>query len=219
MTPFKTACICISTALVTAQAFALQIDSERLNNDAIFGIEFPEASRAFYGHANRVQSISVQDYLTASFRVTELNIVNEGSALLRIYYSRPLRPGELQNALADGAQAAGVPGGSSIMKSPLPQQVQAMADRARGVSDAVTGTEVLKEYPTATHAHTIEYRVSSSGELLELHAALIDHWTQEEEEEEEEEEEAEDGDASGETGGGDDEAERLRLGGTVFTVE
>lgn len=208
MIPFKTARICAFTALVTTQAFALQIDSEKLKNDAIFGIEFPEASRAFYGDVNEVQSISVQDYLTASFRVTELNIVNGGSALLRIYYSRPLRPGELQNALADGAKAAGAPGGSSIIKSPVPPQVQAMADRARGVSDAVTGTEVLKEYPIATHAHTIEYRVSSSGELLELHAALIDHWTREEEDTEE-----------SEANSGENGVKQLRLGGTVFTVE
>ncbi|NBB78517.1 MAG: hypothetical protein GVY36_03610 [Verrucomicrobia bacterium] len=200
--------ICLFTAWVSTQAFALQIDSEQLKNDAIYGIEFPEGSRAFYGHANRVQSISVQDYLTASFRVTELNIVNEGSALLRIYYSRPLKPGELQKALADGAQAGGMPGASSIQESPVPPQVQAMADRARGVSEAVTGTAVLKEYPSATHAHTIEYRVSSSGELLALHAALVDHWAQKEEA-------AEDGDA----GSGDDAAERLQLGGTVFTVE
>lgn len=208
MTSFKTARMWIFTAWFTTSAFALQIDSERLNTDAIFGIEFPEASRVFYGHADRVQSISVQDYLTASFRVTELNIVNQGSALLRIYYSRPLRPGELQNALADGAQAAGMPGASSIQKSPVPPQVQAMADRARGVSEAITGTEVLKEYPTATHAHTLEYRISSSQELLALHAALIDHWTQEEKDTE-----------AGDADNGEDETETLRLGGTVFTVE
>ena len=191
-------------ALGASQAAALQVDSGVGNNNAIFGIEFPEVSRSFYGHAARVQSISVQDYLTASFRVTELNIVNQGSALLRIYYSRPLRPGELQKALAAGAQAAGVPGASSILQSPTTPQVEAMADRAQGVSEAITGTEVLKEYPTATHAHTIEFRVSSREELLDLQAALLAHWTQETIPEEE----APDGSPF-----------QLSLGGTVFTIE
>lgn len=214
MNLFRTIRSCFLMALGTSHAFALQVDSEGSTNDAIFGIEFPEASRVFYGHANRVQSISVQDYLTASFRVTELNIVNQGSALLRIYYSRPLRPGELQKALADGARAGGVPGASSIMQSPTPPQVQALADRAQGVADAVTGTEVLKEYPTATHAHTVEYRVSSRGELLDLHTALIDHWTEKPIPEDEAI-----GGGEGEAAGSDESAETLSLGGTVFTVE
>jgi hypothetical protein len=206
MISLKATRLCLLLVLGSGEPHALQVDTGGVNNEALFGIEFPAASRAFYGHANRVQSISVQDYLTASFRVTELNIVNQGSALLRIYYSRPLQPGELQKALVDGAQAPAMPGGGSIMQSPVPPQVQALADRARGVSDAVTGTEVLKEYPTATHAHTIEYRVSSSGELLDLHTALINHWTQEP--------------VSDQGGTQEGEAvERLSLGGTVFTVE
>lgn len=204
MLTIKTFRFFLLVSLCAVQASALQVVPEGANNDAIFGIEFPEGSRSFYGHANRVQSISVQDYLTASFRVTELNIVNQGSALLRIYYSRPLRPGELQKALADGAQAAGAPGVSSMMESPTTPQVEAMANRARGVSDALTGTEVLKEYPTATHAHTIEYRVSSRDELLDLHASLVAHWTQETV-------------ADGE--GESEDEERLTLGGTIFTVE
>lgn len=209
MATFKTVRFCaLLLALGSTPATALQVDSEGSSNDAIYGIVFPEVSRSFYGHASRVQSISVQDYLTASFRVTELNIVNQGSALLRIYYSRPLHPGELQKALADGAQAAGVPGAGSIMQSPTNPQVRAMADRAQGVADAITGTEVLKEYPTATHAHTIEYRVSSRGALLDLHAALIAHWT----------EEKASGDESSSSEGGT-ATERLKLGGTLFTVE
>lgn len=202
MLPLKRFPLCL-LFLAISQASALQVDQGALDEAAIFGIKFPEDSRAFFGHANRVQSISVQDYLTASFRVTELNIVNQGSALLRIYYSRPLRPGELQKALAAGARATGVPGGNSIMNSPISPQAEALAERAKGVSDAITGTEVLKEYPTATHAHTIEFRVGSRQELLALHEALIDHWTREPVTEDDDSE----------------DPERLSLGGTVFTVE
>ena len=34
----------------------------------------------------------------------------------------------------------------------------------------------MKEYPTATHAKTIEYRVSKLDELLELYDQLEKHW-------------------------------------------
>jgi hypothetical protein len=75
--------------------------------------------------------------------------------------------------------AAGVPGGSSIIQRPLPPQVQAMADRASGAAEVATSTAVMKEYPIATHAHTIEYRIGSLDELLDLHDELKKHWLKE----------------------------------------
>ena len=159
-------------AVLSCQVSAVSVTTRGVRNQAIYGIEFPEESRTYYGSEAGVQSISTQEYITTNFRVIELNIVTQGSALLRIYYSRPLRPGELQQAMSDGLGAAGIPGGSSIIQRPLPPQVQAMADRAAGVSEAVTGTEVMKEYPIATHAHTIEFRIGSREELLELYQEL-----------------------------------------------
>ena len=166
-------------AVLSYQVSAVSVTTRGVRNQAIFGIEFPKESRTYYGSEAGVQSISTQEYITTNFRVIELNIVTQGSALLRIYYSRPLRPGELQQAMSDGIGAAGIPGGSSIIQRPLPPQVQAMADRAAGVSEAVTVTEVIIEYPIATHAHTIEFRIGSREELLELHQELKKHWLKE----------------------------------------
>ena len=166
-------------AVLSCQVYAVSVTTRGVRNQAIYGIEFPEESRTYYGSEAGVQSISTQEYITTNFRVIELNIVTQGSALLRIYYSRPLRPGELQQAISDGLGATGIPGGSSIIQRPLPPQVQAMADRAAGVSEAVTVTEVIKEYPIATHAHTIEFRIGSREELLELYQELKRHWLKE----------------------------------------
>ena len=163
----------------SCQLSAVTVISRGVRNPAIYGIEFPEETRTYYGSEAGVQSISTQEYITTNFRVIELNVVTQGSALLRIYYSRPLRPGELQQAIIDGLGATGIPGGSSIIQRPLPPQVQAIADRAAGVSEAVTGTEVMKEYPIATHAHTIEFRIGSRDELLDLHQELKKHWLKE----------------------------------------
>ena len=150
-----------------------------MRNQAIYGIEFPEESRTYYGSEAGVQSISTQEYITANFRVIELNIVTQGSALLRIYYSRPLRPGELQQAMSDGLGAAGIPAVVPSSNAHSLRKCKPIADRAAGVSEAVTGTEVMKEYPIATHAHTIEFRIGSREELLELHQELKKHWLKE----------------------------------------
>ena len=166
-------------AVLSYQVSAVSVTTRGVRNQAIFGIEFPKESRTYYGSEAGVQSISTQEYITTNFRVIELNIVTQGSALLRIYYSRPLRPGELQQAISYGLGATGIPGGCSIIQRPLPPQVQAMADRAAGVSEAVTVTEVIKEYPIATHAHTIEFRIGSREELLELYQELKKHWLKE----------------------------------------
>jgi hypothetical protein len=170
---------CLLLLVISGHLSAVSVTTRGVKNPAIYGIEFPGEGRAYYGTEASVQSISTQEYITANFRVTELNIVTQGTALLRIYYSRPLRIGELQKAMSDGGNAGGIPGSSSIIQRPLPPQVQAMADRAAGVSEAVTGTEVLKEYPIATHSHTIEFRIGSLDELLELHDELKKHWLKE----------------------------------------
>ena len=107
-------------AVLSYQVSAVSVTTRGVRNQAIFGIEFPKESRTYYGSEAGVQSISTQEYITTNFRVIELNIVTQGSALLRIYYSRPLRPGELQQAISDGLGATGIPGGSSIIQRPLP---------------------------------------------------------------------------------------------------
>jgi hypothetical protein len=164
---------------ISGDLAAVSVTTRGIVNQKVFGIEFPGEARAYYGAEAAIQSISKQEYVTATFRVVELNVVTQSSALLRIYHSRPLRAGELQQALGESMNAAGVPGGSSIIQRPLPPQVQAMADRASGAVETATSTAVLKEYPIATHAHTIEFRVSRREELIELHDELKKHWLKE----------------------------------------
>ena len=204
----------LTPLLLTAfgcQISAVSVTTRGVRNQAIYGIEFPKESRTYYGSEAGVQSISTQDYITGNFRVIELNIVTQGTALLRIYHIRPLRSGELQQAMSDGLGATGIPG-SSIIQRPLPPQVQAIADRAASVSEVVTGTEVMKEYPMATHAHTIEFRIGSRNELLELHEELKKHWLKEPAF-------FEGGQIISEDESTDKEMKPRSLGGTLFKVE
>lgn len=167
-----------ATLFLSITLEAVKVNSRGIKNRALFGIEFPGDSRSFHAQEKAVLSISMQEYVTAAFRVLELNIVSDGPALLRIYHSRPLRPGELQSALGKAAQASGLPG-LSIINTPLPPQVEAASRRGRKIADTITSDTVIKEYPLATHAHTIEFRISSRNELLELHDHLKKHWLKE----------------------------------------
>ncbi len=160
------------------QLSAVTVTTHGIKNKAIYGIDFGDDLRAYYGKEADVLSISQQEYVTAAFRVLEINIVTDGTALLRIYYSRPLRAGELAKALSNSGTAAGIPAGS-IITQPLPPQVQALADRASGIAEAATSSTVIKEYPIATHAHTIEFRINSREELIDLHDQLKKHWLKE----------------------------------------
>ncbi|CAA6677314.1 MULTISPECIES: hypothetical protein [unclassified Lentimonas] len=162
---------------VASSLSAVSVSSNAIANKALFGITFPADSKEYYGKEAAIHSISKQEYITSGFRVVEINIVTAGSGLLRIYHSRALKLGELQAAMDDGAAAAGVP--STLQRSPVPPGVQEMADRASGVVEAMTSDTVMKEYPLATHARTIEYRVQTRSELLDLFDELQKHWLKE----------------------------------------
>ena len=190
---------------------AVTVDSKGIQNKAIFGIAFPGENRDYIAQEKAVSSISMQHYITTSFNVLELNIVTNGSALVRIYHSRAIKPGEFQAALSDGV-SAGIGAPSSIIQRPLPPKVQQMADRASGVEEALTNSTVIKDYPHATHAHTVEYRVSSRAELLELYDEIRKHWLKEPAYFE-----------AGQIIDGEDavdqEIKPRSLGGTLFTIE
>jgi hypothetical protein len=156
---------------------AVTVRSRAIKNKALFAITFPGDSKEYYGKEAAIHSISKQEYITSGYRVVEINIATASNGLLRIYHSRTLQLGELQTAMSDGAAAAGVP--STIQRSPVPPGVQQMADRASAVAEAITSDTVMKEYPLATHARTIEYRVQKRSELLDLFDQLQKHWIKE----------------------------------------
>ncbi|MFU8848494.1 MAG: hypothetical protein ACNA77_07230 [Opitutales bacterium] len=197
--------------LLHLELVAVETITRGIKNPALFGIEFPGDARSFHAREASVLSISKQEYVTAAFRVLEVNIVTNGPALLRIYHSRPLRPGELQSALGDAAQASGL-AGASMIQTPLPPQIKAMAERGANAADTLTSETVIKEYPLATHAHTIEFRVASRNELLALHDELKKHWLKEPAY-------YEGGQFVDESGATSREMKPRSLGGTLFKVE
>ncbi|MEM8866798.1 MAG: hypothetical protein AAGC73_00890 [Verrucomicrobiota bacterium] len=202
----------LTLLLIPLSAQAVSVESDAIRNKAVFGIDFGSEGQAYYARENTIRSISKQEYVTASFKVIEINIVSDSHALLRIYYTRPLRIGELESALGRAVDSTGIPGVAA--RPALPAAVQEMADRASQPVRTLADTTVIKEYPIATHAHTIEYRISEEDELLDLFNELRKHWLKEPVL-------TEDGQSTTQTSEGTETTTKERLytlGGTLFTI-
>jgi hypothetical protein len=114
-----------------------------------------------------IASISSHEYVVdAVARVTEVTIATNGSVEARFYYLEPLSA----NAASSSAPTATL---GTLQQ--LQQKVQ----------DAVTSRspveppwqKVMKNYPTTTHAHTVEYRLDSKQDLQSLYQNLEQAWT------------------------------------------
>jgi len=99
-------------------------------------------------------SVSTHEYIVdGAARVTEMNIETGGDTEVRFYYIEPLTP-----STPDGI------GQSAVDKiQELGQEVTSRVD-----SDNRVWEKVVKNYPTTTHAHTVEYRLDSLDDLENL---------------------------------------------------
>lgn len=99
-----------------------------------------------------IVSVSQHEFAVAggTARVTEVNIDTVGNTVARFYYIEPMAP----------SSPIGV-GQSTINK---------IQDIVNEAGSRVTGGDepwkkVVKDYPTSTHAHTIEYRLDSKEQV------------------------------------------------------
>ncbi len=193
---------------------ALVVEKDALDRSNLFSINFPGEGRDIVLHQNRISSISIHDYVTSVLRVKEIVLDSMGASTVRIYHARPLTEEELAGQFGSAARQAG---GATNPVAARGEQATTEAARmiaearqrttgSRGGSLNLADTIVVKDYPATTHARSIEYRISDEAELLALYSALRNHWTSAE-------------DPEADPPEGDEEPERLRLGGTQFTVE
>ena len=100
-----------------------------------------------------IAAVATHEYVVDGVaRVTEVNIDTTGNALGRFYYLEPITP---QTPLGVGQATL--------------NKVQELAEEAAsrtGQEDA--WQKVVKNYPGSTHAHTIEFRVASKGQLTTI---------------------------------------------------
>lgn len=102
-----------------------------------------------------IVSVSLHEYLVDGVaRVTEVNIDTQGNALARFYYIEPTPP----------TSPIGL-GQATIEKT------QQLLQQGAAASGQDVWQKVIKNYPTTTHAHTIEYRVTDKGTLTNLYTS------------------------------------------------
>jgi hypothetical protein len=109
-----------------------------------------------------IASISLSRYVVDGVvRVTEVTVATAGSTQGRFYFME-----------------------ESVPSSPVVMGQSALEDlkaRAREILERVDGInvdgEVVKNYPTTTHAHTVEFRLASLEDLEKLHQHLENSFT------------------------------------------
>lgn len=108
-----------------------------------------------------ITAVSLHEYVVDNAaRVTEVNIGTSGSEMVRFYVIEPNVP-----------KAPGGVGQSVIDKAE--EKANELLNRTKMDE---TWQKVMKNYPTTTHAHTIEYRLPSRDVIDKLFESIQDSW-------------------------------------------
>jgi hypothetical protein len=106
-----------------------------------------------------ITSVSRHEYVVdGSMRVYEVTVATTGSTEARFYYIEPI-----------------IPSGPAGSINSATQKLQAAAEKAAGMAGVdPVWRQVIKSYPTTTHAHTVEYRLESIKVLDDLFKSAED---------------------------------------------
>ncbi len=183
-------------SLACNSLWGLNIQQGALPNKRLFAVEFPNGL-SFYARHDRINSASMQRYQSGPYLVTEMVIdIADSDVLLRVYHTELMTTQRITERTPDE-----VPG---AIRPDVPDAVQKLIDRGRkGTDRLATGDMVVKDYPTSTHAKTVEFRVSQKEELENFYQRFISIFTGQD------------------SPAGDDDANatRITLAGTIFTLQ
>lgn len=140
-----------------------------INNPAIFGVLMP-GDLSFYGRADMVYAISLQKYQTGPYLVTELVVDIGGvNSQFRVYATEAFDPSMLTDALPQQGAPKAV-----TQRTGVPTAVEKLRQQANDSLNSAQGGLVVKDYPTSTHAKTIEYRLARAEDVRDLYEAMMD---------------------------------------------
>jgi len=109
---------------------------------------------------DRIASISKHTYIIdGALRVTEVVIDTSGNSLVRFYYIIP--------ASEDSGSAVG---------AGLTSRAKELLDKASEHTGVNANTIVAKQYPTTTHAKTVEFRILDERDLDSLFNSARKAW-------------------------------------------
>lgn len=109
---------------------------------------------------NSIIALSMHEYISDGVaRVVEVNLTLNSAQVVRFYFLEPYKPETGSNAVTAGTQAL--------------DRAKGMFEQAAGrVSPELTTPKVVKNYPTSTHAHTVEYVIKDEARLNSLFQSL-----------------------------------------------
>lgn len=111
-----------------------------------------------------IDSVSTHDYIVdKAVKVYELTIATHSSVEARFYYIEPLKP----------AAPNGI--GQGVMDK-VQEKVQEGAQRTLGDNADLLFNSVIKNYPTTTHAHTVEYRLTTRDDVDKMFKSVEAAW-------------------------------------------
>ena len=127
-------------------------------NNGFWRCELPGG--VFLVALRNIQSVSTHEYIVdGAARVTEVTIATSSSVEGRFYFLEPMTVGTV---------------GATLQQ--LQQHVQDLSSDHLGADDKVW-EKVIKNYPATTHAHTVEYRLTSKENLQQIYSTLEQAWT------------------------------------------
>ena len=170
--------IAIAVAILGSapQASAFTMKKKAVPNGGIFGIEVSGTDLSFYGRADRVISVSFQEYTTGTFIVSEVVIdMANSNQQLRIYNTRTPGSADVADrtnrASAANSENRGL-NPAEASKLPIPSQLSALESKVTNLATSPAAGLVVKTYPSTTHAKTVEMAVSSKAELKSFYTAF-----------------------------------------------
>lgn len=125
--------------------------------DALWRCELPGG--VYLVALRSIVSVSSHEFIVdGAARVTEVTVATGSTVEARFYYLEPL--------------ATGSPAAATLEQ--LQQRAQELS-AAHSPGDA-PWQKVVKTYPTTTHAHTVEYRLNTKGDLQSLRQSVEQAW-------------------------------------------
>ena len=147
------------STLALAIIFTSPLSAQNEGTDTAGGIRFWTAELAGGHYMVRLGSIvsaSRHEYISDGVaRVVEVTIATDSSIAARFYFVEAV-------------------GKNSSFNTPgiIAKRVESTVDKIGGRGGVDSDTTVVKNYPASTHAHTVEFRVGSLGELDSLYNSL-----------------------------------------------
>lgn len=110
----------------------------------------------------QIVSVSTHEYVVdAVARVTELTIATTSAVTARFYFIEPVATAPFGR-------------GQELLER-AEERAAALAER---VGQEPVWKKVVKNYPTTTHAHMVEYRVDNKEQLQKLFDSVVTAWKQ-----------------------------------------